>query len=37
MDFESYRLRKAWLDKRLKNFVSKDPSKCNMGNVPKHN
>ena len=34
--FWTYGLRKTWLDKCLKNFVSEDHSTCNMVNGPKH-
>ena len=36
MYFGSYGLRKPCLDKCLKSPVSKEPSKCNMVNRPKH-
>ena len=36
MYFRNYVLQKTWLDKRLKGPLSKDPSKNNMVNGPKH-
>ena len=36
MYFPYYRLRKKWLDQRLKSPVSEDPSKSNIVNAPKH-
>ena len=36
MYFRNYGLRKPWLDKCLKSPVSKDSSKWNMVNGPKH-
>ena len=36
MYFQYYRLRKTWLDERLKSPVSEDPLKSNMENAPKY-
>ena len=36
MYFLSYGLPKTWLDQFLKTPVSKDPTKSNMVNAPKH-
>ena len=36
MYFRYYRLRKTWLDQRLKSPVSEDPLKSNMENAPKY-
>ena len=36
MYFRTYRLRKTWLDKCLKNPLSEDPLSSNKVNGPKH-